>query len=119
MNRLDCQIQNGAVEIWGARVTAETQDGTQVPTGQVAGHAYVRPHDIEFIQSGSAQPATVRHVAAAGPTARIELEIEGIPHLIESELPRQRYLELGLKAGQKVMIEARSARVFRRNSLNT
>ena len=112
VNRLDCKIENGVVDIWGAKVTAETQDGTLVPGGHVAGHAYVRPHDIEFITTGNAQAATVRHVAAAGPTARIELAMEGIPHLIEAELPRQRYLELGLKAGQKVMIAARSARVF-------
>ena len=112
VNRLDCQIENGAVDIWGARVTAETQDGTHVPSGRVAGHAYVRPHDIEFTDNASAQPAIVRHVAAAGPTARIELEMAGIPHLIEAELPRQRYLELALKAGQKVMVAARTARVF-------
>ena len=34
------------------------------------------------------------------------------PHLIEAEVPRARYLELGLKVGQAVMIAARAARVF-------
>ena len=114
VNRIDCRIDNGSVELWGAKVTAETQDGSEVPKGQVAGHAYVRPHDIEFVDQSNAlaQPAVVRHVAAAGPTARVELAVEGIPHLIETELSRSNYLELGLKVGQPVRIVARTARVF-------
>jgi sulfate transport system ATP-binding protein len=114
VNRIDCQIKNGQVDLWGVKVMAENQDGTPVPGGDIAGHAYVRPHDIEFVARGHgvAEPAIVRHVAAAGPTARIELAVDGIPHLIEAELSRTRYLELGLKAGQPVMIVARAARVF-------
>ncbi len=114
VNRLDCKIKDGAVGLWGSKIKAETQDGRPVPSGEVAGYAYVRPHDIEFVEGGHAlaEPAIVRHVAAAGPTARIELALEGHSNLIEAELPRQRYLELGLKSGQSVMIAARAARVF-------
>jgi len=111
VNRIDCQIVGGKVALWGLQVAAETHNGAAVPGGTVAGHAYVRPHDIEFVE-GEGLSATVNHVSAAGPTARIELVVEGIPHLIEAELTRQRYLELGLKAGQKVRINARAARVF-------
>jgi len=116
VNRLDTKIVNGTVNLWGAQVNAETQDGTAVPSGEVPGHAYVRPHDIEFVDRNKAlaEPAIVRHVAAAGPIARIELSVEGVPHLIEAEVTRQRCLELGLKAGQPVMIAARAARVFPR-----
>ena len=114
VNRLDCTIKDGKVSLWGVDVAAETQDGTVVPGGELPGHAYVRPHDIEFVDRSKAlaEPAIVRHVAAAGPTARIELAVEGISNLIEAEVPRARYLELGLKVGQAVMIAARSARVF-------
>ena len=114
VNRLECEIVDGKVNLWGVQVAAETHDGTPVPKGHVLGHAYVRPHDIDFVDRSKAlaEPAIVRHVAAAGPIARIELAVEGIPHLIEAELTRQRYLELGLKTGQAVMIAARAARVF-------
>ena len=114
VNRIDCEIDNGRVALWGVNVAAETQDGGQVPGGKIAGHAYVRPHDIEFVTDAerAATKAVVRHVAAAGPTARIELAVEGTSNLIEGELSRSRYLELGLKIGQQVRILARAARVF-------
>ena len=114
VHRLDCTIIDGAVNLWGMQVAAESQGGTELPSGQVPGHAYVRPHDIEIVDrhKALAEPGIVRHVAAAGPIARIELAVEGIPHLIEAELTRQRYLELALKPGQAVMIAARAARVF-------
>ena len=117
VNRLDCTIKDGKVGLWGVDVAAENQDGTAVPGGDVPGHAYVRPHDIEFVDRSKAlaEPAIVRHIAAAGPTARIELAVEGVPHLIEAELPRAQYLELKLKVGQAVMIAARAARVFPTN----
>ncbi len=114
VNRITCEIDNGGVELWGAKVMAETQDGAPVPRGKVPGYAYVRPHDVEFVgdANASAAKAVVRHVAAAGPMARIELAVEGISPLIEAELSRSRYLELGLKIGQPVRILARAARVF-------
>jgi len=114
VNRLDCTITNGKVGLWGVEVAAETHDGAAVPGGKVPGHAYVRPHDIEFVDrtKALAEPAIVRHIAAAGPTARIELAVEGVPHLIEAELPRAQYLALGIKVDQGVMIAARAARVF-------
>jgi sulfate transport system ATP-binding protein len=114
INRIDCTIVNGKVNLWGAEIAAEHQDGSAVSAGTMKGHAYIRPHDIEFVDRDkqSGEPAVVRHIAAAGPTARVELAVENIPQLIESELPRQQYLELGLRTGQKVMINARAARVF-------
>jgi sulfate transport system ATP-binding protein len=114
VNRIACAIIDGKAKLWGIAVEAETHDGADVPTGEVPGYAYIRPHDLEFVDRGTGQgePALVRHVAAAGPTARIELAVEGIPHLIEAQLTRQRYLDLGLKVGQAVMIVVRSARVF-------
>ena len=51
-------------------------------------------------------------IAASAPTARIELSVDGIDNLIEAELPRARYLELGLKVGHKVFVAVRAARVF-------
>jgi sulfate transport system ATP-binding protein len=117
VNRVPCRIENGAVSLWGLAVNAETQDGQPVPGGTLPGFAYIRPHDIAFVDrpSGIEEPAIVRHVAAAGPTARVELSIDGVTQLIEAQLSRSRILDLGLKVGQTVMIAARAARVFPAN----
>ena len=114
VNRIPCTIAGGAVRLWGVTVNAQMSDGTPVPTGASEGFAYVRPHDIEFVDPSTqgAQPAIVRHVGAAGPTARLEMEIEGVPLLVEAQVTRARFLELGLKVGGAVAIVARAARVF-------
>lgn len=114
VNRVPCLIRDGAVSLWGINVAAETHDGASIPPGEVQGFAYVRPHDIEFVapETAGAQQAVVRHVGAAGPTARLELEVAGVPAPVESQLSRQRYLELGLKVGHRAAIVARAARVF-------
>ncbi|MHB1206732.1 MAG: sulfate/molybdate ABC transporter ATP-binding protein [Rhodospirillaceae bacterium] len=112
VNRIPCRIKDGKVSLWGIDVAAETHDGTPIPAGDTAGFAYVRPHDIDLIPAGPGEPAVVRHVAAAGPTARIEVSVQGVTALIEAQVTRKRYLELGLKVGQQVFIAARAARVF-------
>jgi sulfate/thiosulfate transport system ATP-binding protein len=114
VNRVPCTINDGTVRLWGMTVQAETRDGASVPTGTVDGFAYVRPHDIEFVDAGTqgAQPAIVRHVGAAGPTARLEMEIAGVPVLVEAQVTRARFLELAPKVGGTVAIVARAARVF-------
>ena len=121
VNRIACTITEGKARLWGIEVNAETANGGPCPGGTLPGYAYVRPHDIEFVDQDTAHAitATVRHVAAAGPTARIELAVEGIDNLIEAELPRARYLELGLKVGRKVFVAVRAARVFPANAKGT
>lgn len=111
VNRIPCTITGGAATLWGRAVKAESVDGAVVPPGDVPGFAYVRPHDIE-IAAGGAQKAVVRHIGAAGPTARLELEVAGVPALVEVQLSRQAFLDLHLRVGQAIAITARGARVF-------
>jgi sulfate transport system ATP-binding protein len=111
VNRISCDIVDGHVNLWGARFPVENMQ-----PGFDKGTAYLRPHDIEILPTAAggklAEPAIVRHVAATGPVARVELKVEGLSDLIEVELSRQQYQELGLRNGQAVMIQARIARVF-------
>ncbi len=116
VNRISCTISDGAVNLWGVSIGAETVDGTPIPRGEVAGIAYVRPHDID-LAPGGAQSAVVRHIGAAGPTARLELEVPGLPGLIEVQVIRQTFLDLGLKVGAPVAITARAVRVFPASSV--
>ena len=77
--------------------------------------AYVRPYDIEInnARQGSDEiEASVIHILCAGPVARFELERLDTMEIIEAELPKGRYRELGLRIGDKVFIRPRNIRVF-------
>jgi sulfate transport system ATP-binding protein len=108
VNRIACNIVDGQVELWGKRFAVESGSGAR------NGVAYLRPHDVELVKgdAGLAQQATVRHVNATGPIARVELAVDGLPGMVEAELSRQEFLDLALTAGQGVGIQARVARVF-------
>jgi sulfate transport system ATP-binding protein len=112
VNRFHCVIRDGEV------VVGEGDRGTESAPEAVNGDsvAYVRPHDIEIFISPVrvGQPAIVRHIAATGPTARVELEVNGVDDLVEAELPRAKQQELRLTIGQLVFIRPRDAWVFRR-----
>jgi sulfate/thiosulfate transport system ATP-binding protein len=76
---------------------------------------YVRPHDLELIRHRNGEPslpATVRHVSAVGPRVRVALERRDTGGSIEAELSRERYLELGLQAGEEIYVRPRKLRVF-------
>jgi sulfate transport system ATP-binding protein len=80
---------------------------------------FVRPYDIEVSRnrrSGDQIEATVRFLHGAGAVTRVELERLDTRERIEAELPRERYRELGLLAGETVFLRARSIRVFLDNS---
>lgn len=73
----------------------------------------VRPHDIDILtaEGGRGAPAEVRYLTAAGPVGRIELALAGHSDVIEAELSRARLRELAPRAGSKVRIRARAARI--------
>jgi len=77
--------------------------------------AYVRPHDIEISrtpENGTAFAATVSHIHAIGPVVRLELAREDATELVEAELTRERFRELGLHEGEQVFVKPRQLRVF-------
>jgi sulfate transport system ATP-binding protein len=77
--------------------------------------ACVRPHDLEVDRRQGRRlsiPATVRHVSPVGPVVRVELErLDGGP-MMEAELSRERYRELGLAVGDRVFAGPRVLRLF-------
>lgn len=77
--------------------------------------AYVRPYDIEISRSRQGKEeieAVVRHIQGAGAVARFELERMDTRDIVEAELTRERYRELGLKAGEMVYFKPRNMKVF-------
>jgi sulfate transport system ATP-binding protein len=97
-------------------------DGSQIPAGVELGDgaiaAYVRPHEIDLVRADAAgsdvkgTPAKVVWVHRAGAAVTVELEVEGTGQLVVAELARERFAELKLERGDRVMAVAKDMRVF-------
>jgi sulfate transport system ATP-binding protein len=88
--------------------------GDQHDTGENA-VSYVRSHDIEIDRSpqdSTALKAVIRHIQKLGPAVRITLLIEENGELIDAELTRDNFQNLGLQQGESVFVRPRQVRVF-------
>jgi len=77
--------------------------------------AYVRPHNIHLTRLKNGVPSIevrVRHIHAAGPVARVELERADNGESLEAELPRREEQNLALNIGDTAFASLRDARVF-------
>jgi sulfate transport system ATP-binding protein len=112
VNALACRIRDGLAEIGTLTLPASAYSGVQ----DAAGTAFVRPHDLLLSRpgDGAGALAEVRHVSILGPLVRVELLLDG--QVIEAEMSRQRHAELGLAAGQPILVWPRQARFFLRDS---
>ena len=75
---------------------------------------YVRPHDVDISRTPleDAIAATIKHITAAGPVAKIELRRLDTDEVVNAEIPRQRYRELQLSIGESVYIYPHTTRCF-------
>lgn len=111
VNLFHGRVHEGAARIADIGIDLPRQgdaDGTAVV-------AYVRPYDIEINrtrQGADEIEASVLHIQGAGSVARFELERLDTREIIEAELTRERYRELGLRTGEKVFVRPRNVRVF-------
>jgi sulfate transport system ATP-binding protein len=67
--------------------------------------AYARPHEIEIMRRKAgdrSRAATVKFIAPAGAVVRVELQREESGEMLEAEITRERYRELGLSVGDLV-----------------
>jgi sulfate transport system ATP-binding protein len=77
--------------------------------------AYVRPHDIEIYrngQNGNGINAVISRVYSGGPNVHLELSRSDTGQVIEAELTRKRFDELGLGAGDCISFVPRNLRIF-------
>lgn len=109
VNRFACRIEPGKAIFPGGEISI----AREISADASAAVAYVRPHDMEIFNGMvmSGIPATVRYISAAGPLAKIEVEVED-GNLLEVELSRPALHALNLKIGRAVYVRARKARVF-------
>jgi sulfate transport system ATP-binding protein len=105
----------GDVSLFRGRTGSEPPPaGSSAPTD--SGEGYARPYELEIDRpsdaSNGAVIATVRFIAAAGATVRLELHREDTGNSLEAEITRERYRELELNVGDKVGVTPRNLRVF-------
>lgn len=109
----------GNVNLFHGRTSGGKIAGHDTPAGLLEPHAdsvaYVRPYDIDIDRTvnGIGQlEVTIRHIQTTGLVTRLELERLDNQELVNAELTRERFQELGLQAGEHVFIRPRSYRVF-------
>ncbi len=87
--------------------------------------AYVRPHELEverWSPGASGIVVELQRAIVIGPVARLELwpeepaEAGGREPLIEARMPAERFRQLGLRQGERLVASPRRARVFLREA---
>ena len=96
VNRFECTVGDGLVRLLGPGLSFPFFGGEN---GR--GVAFVRPHDVELVSletaGGELPRALIRHVFAIGPSARVELELNG--HSLEAVMDKERFTSLGVRGG--------------------
>ena len=85
----------------------------RVEAGRPA-RAYVRPHELDVSRAAGGDGgmwATVRHVSAAGPVVKLELEGEGAS-VLRVDLSPERHAALLPRVGERLYVQPRRLRVF-------
>lgn len=112
VNQFDSHIHHGEAKIAGV----DFKINTHLETQNSPAIAYVRPHDIEIFKSESGSnpkiEAFVSYINAVGPLVRLELNRADHSELIEAELTQERFKELEITEGDKVLVYPRNVRVF-------
>ena len=113
----------GNVNLFHGRVNEGVLEsgGTPLPVPDLthardaAGVGYVRPHELDvepYVAGGEGIVARLTRAHAIGPLAQLELERDDDHGLIEAVLPSERYTQLQLQPGSKVLVKPKRVRVF-------
>ncbi|MBB6254703.1 sulfate/molybdate ABC transporter ATP-binding protein [Nitrospirillum iridis] len=111
VNRLNGIVDKGVARLDGHPVRVDGEVGPEGPA-----LIYVRPHQVELgVAPADGVPegkwsARVSMVHAAGPVARVELDLSG--RALEAQLSRDRLSDLALQVGSWCTVDFRHARVF-------
>jgi sulfate transport system ATP-binding protein len=77
--------------------------------------AYARPHELDIDRTPREErslPATVRRVNPAGGVVKVELLLGDQQTVVQANLSRNRFQELGLQEGESVYVVPRQLRIF-------
>ena len=109
----------GNVNLFHARIDGNTIHLVEPPDSGAApvkdtAVAYARPHLLEIDHGPGDRPsfrATVAHINAAGPLAKIEL-VTASGTAVHVEMTQERYHQLALQKGQKVYVSVKDMKLF-------
>ncbi len=111
VNLFHGRVANGQATIGSLKV--ETPEHVNSTETQAVG--FVRPHELDVTREspgGQSIYAKVSHIHAIGAMVRVELEDIATHAVLSAEIPRGRYDELNLKAGESIYVTPRNMRVF-------
>ena len=110
VNLFHARVQDGVARIGNLSLSAPEYAGQRDSQAL----AYVRPHDIEVLNGrrDDALHAQIELVSVVGPTVRLELRTDNSESVVQAELPRHRFRELGLIQGGDAWIRPVNSRVF-------
>lgn len=111
VNSLSARVDGNRVKVGNI----EFMTPTNVPEDSDHAVAYVRPHNIHLTRHRNGSPVLemrVRHIHAAGPTAKVELDRADTGESVEVELPRQEHEALALQVGETAYASLRQAKLF-------
>ena len=115
VNRFNARVGDGVAHIGNLNLPAPEYAGQQDSQAL----AYVRPHDLDILGAyqDNALPARIELVSVVGPTVRLELRTNSSEHLVQAELSKHRFRELGLAQGSEAWIRPVNSRVFLRDAV--
>jgi len=111
VNLFQGRVHEGVLE--AGSIALDAPDHAQA--NDAKGVGFVRPHDIEierYTEDAEGIVATLRRAHAIGPLARLELECAGNARPIEAEMSRERYVQLHLAEGERLVLRPKRLRVF-------
>lgn len=88
---------------------------TPGPLDEGLASVYFRPHDVDLILTPNGAPnvpALIRHINAAGPTVRVELERLQDGSRFEVDLPRDRWDQINLPVSSRVYVTLKKVHLF-------
>jgi len=107
------RVHEGVLETEGLAFSAPEHGGAR----DVRGTAFVRPHDIEIdrymadVDAGGIV-ARLKRAHAIGPLAQLDLERADNGGLLEAVVPNERYAELRLQQGDRLVVRPRRLSIF-------
>jgi len=110
VNLFHGRIHTGKVRIGELDIPLEEQ----LEVRQASVVAYVRPHEIEISRQPEdiSIPATISSIHILGPMVHLELLPLDSTEVIEAQLTREHYRQLGLIKGEKVFVRPRKMQLF-------
>jgi len=113
VNLFHGRVHEGVLETDGVTFDAPEHGSAK----DAKGTGFVRPHDIEIDRylpdiDSDGIVAVIRRAHAIGPLAQLDLQREDNGDLLEAVVPSERYTELGVAEGDRLVVRPKRLRIF-------